>query len=141
MLGGTAYSLSWLPVLSEPTTAASWFLVPLVMHFGWTTAATLVNLNGSVAMESSINDSLLVGLGHGSVVAATALGVALPALGVAASPAYGLTIAWALLAVGSNAESQPRHSDVLRTGAKVHKALCYAGSAICVAASAFAMAQ
>jgi hypothetical protein len=134
MLGGTAYSLSQLPG------DLSWFLVPVVMHFGWTTAATLVNLNGSLAMEKNIPDSVIVASGHASVVLATALGISVTAFELA-PPAYGLTIAWALAAVanGLKIQSHEHHwSDSLLTGGKVQRALCWTGSILCVAASGFA---
>lgn len=139
MLGGTAYSLStMLPTVMDLSGGVSWYFVPLMMHFGWTTAATLVNLNGSVAMETSVSDRTLVALGHGSAILATGLGAGLTLTGMAPS-AYAFTIAWALLAVGSNSPQQERESDILKTGAVVQRTLCYIGSAVCVAASAVAM--
>ncbi|KAL3922995.1 MAG: hypothetical protein SGILL_001908 [Bacillariaceae sp.] len=139
MLGGTAYSLStMLPTVMALDGGVSWYFVPLMMHFGWTTAATLVNLNGSVAMEESVKDRTLVALGHGSAVLATGLGAGLTVFGIA-PPAYAFTIAWALLAVGSNTPKKQRESEVLKTASVVQRTLCYIGSALCVAASAFAM--
>ncbi|KAG7336784.1 hypothetical protein IV203_032382 [Nitzschia inconspicua] len=139
MLGGTAYSLSTImpTVMSLQSSAVSWYFVPLVMHFGWTTAATLVNLNGSVAMDAPVKDSTLVALGHGSAVLATGLGIGLAALGIA-PPAYGMTIAWALLAVGNNTKAN-KESDTLNNGAMVMKTLCFVGSAACAAVSAYCM--
>jgi hypothetical protein len=140
MLGGTAYSLSCLlpAIMSVPPSGLSWYFVPLVMHFGWTTAATLVNLNGSVAMEASVPDRSLVALGHGSALLATGLGAGLTAFGWA-PPAYAFTVAWALLAVGSNTPSSVKGGEVLKTGAIVQRTLCYIGAATCVAGGAFAM--
>lgn len=139
MLGGTALSLSTLmpTVMSLQSSAVSWYFVPLVMHFGWTTAATLVNLNGSVAMDQSVRDSTLVALGHGSAVLASGLGVGLTAMGLA-PPAYGMTVAWALLAVGTNTKAD-KDSDTLNNGAMVLKTLCLVGSAACAAVSAYCM--
>ena len=138
MLGGTAYSLSQIPF---DAMSSSWFFVPLVAHFGWTTAATLVNLNSAVSAEESTSDRVLLGLGHGSATVATALGVSLTALGFS-TPAYGLTIAWALLAVGSNPKLDPASragNNVLETGAKLQRMLCYSGSALCAAASLYSI--
>ena len=134
MLGGTAISLSQLPG------DLSWFFLPMVMHFGWTTAATLVNLNGSLAMDERIPDYGNVAAGHSSVVVATALGASLTAFDVT-TPAYGFTIAWALAAVANGIKIESHEHDwsnALLTGAKVHKALCWTGSILCIAASAFA---
>lgn len=138
MLAGTALSLSQMPA---DAVLSSWYLFPLVIHFGWTTAATLVNLNSSVAAEEKVPETLLVGLGHGSAVVATGLGVSLTSMALV-TPAYGFTIAWALLAVASNRTLSPesqRSTSVLKTGAKVQRILCYAGSALCAAASVYSL--
>jgi hypothetical protein len=139
MLGGTAYSLSTImsSVMFWQNSALSWYFLPLVMHFGWTTAATLVNLNGSVAMDPSVHESALVALGHGSAVLATSLAIGLTAFGFA-PPAYGMTIAWALFAVGNNTKAN-KDSETLNNGAMVMKTLCFVGSAACVGISAFLM--
>lgn len=148
MLGGTAYSLSCVPLAADvagggdaAAAALSWCLLPLAVHFGWTTAATLVNLNSSVAAAEPerVSDSALVALGHGSAVLATGLGVGLTSFGLV-PPAYGLTVAWALLAVASNPVlAGSSGTDTWRAGAAVQRTLCYAGSALCVAASALAL--
>jgi hypothetical protein len=133
MLGGTAYSLS----LVHAVTAAgpfSWCFVPLTLHFGWTTAATLVNLNGSFAASPTSTDRLVIGLGHTSVLVGTALGVAVTLL--RSSPVYGLTVAWALAACADGmARRGPREgvSADIQRGQKVQQMLCYAGSGICAA--------
>jgi hypothetical protein len=134
MLGGTACSLSQLPG------DLSWFFVPMVMHFGWTTAATLVNLNGSLAMEKNVPDYGIVASGHASVVLAAALGVSVTAFQLS-TPAYGLTVAWALAAVAKGIKVEAHEhdwSDSLLSGAKVQRALCWTGSILCLAASGFA---
>eukprot|EP01083_Nonionella_stella_P188123 692739_1 len=101
MLAGTACSLSMVhsagaTVLANDPSMFSYLLVPVTMHFGWTTAATLVNLNGSLANDENASARSLVALGNSSAVAATALGVGLTVS--QSSPAYGLTLAWALAA-------------------------------------------
>jgi hypothetical protein len=134
MLGGTAYALSYIP------TDSSWFFLPMAMHFGWTTAATLVNLNGSLAMDSNISDSAMVGVGHASAVLATALGVGVTVFEWS-TPAYGLTVAWALAAVanGTKLDVRDEHehdwSDALQTGARVQRALCWTGAVLCATAA------
>jgi len=141
MLGGTAYSLSFIEAIAMTTSTPLvpwWYFLPLTVHFGWTTAATLVNLNGSVAMEPSTSDATIVALGHASALTATALGLAL----APSAPAYGLTVAWALAACAdgmakrlNERASQQNQSESLKTGAKVQRILCWTGSALCVGAS------
>ena len=125
MLAGTAYSLSMINAIA----AGNWYLVPITLQFGWTTAATLVNLNSSLAAFHD-NDSLATAMGHASAVAATALGVGVTL--AHATPAYGLTLAWALTACG-NGVGGKQHSNT--TAANVQKYLCWGGAAICAATS------
>jgi len=132
MLGGTALCLSQVHAAAA---ASSWFFVPLTMHFGWTTAATLVNLNGSVAM-SDVSDETVIGVGHASTMAATVLGVGVTL--VQSSPAYGLTVAWALAACadGMKRRQQKKQTGISETmtkGMKVQQMLCMAGSGLCAA--------
>jgi hypothetical protein len=127
MLAGTAYSLSMIQAVQ----ATGWF-IPMSMHCGWTTAATLVNWNGSLAMKSS--DATVISVGHASAVAATALGMGVTLSQVA--PAYGLTVAWALAAVAQGTQ-RVNHNDSLIRAARVQKMLCYAGSAVCFATSIY----
>lgn len=145
MLAGTAFSLS--QVHSVVTAAgASWYYVPLIMHFGWTTAATLVNLNGSVATVPSNSDTLVTGVGHLSAVAATALGVGVTV--ALSSPVYGWTVSWALAACAdgmskrladtkSDNATALTMSQSLQTGANVQRMLCWTGAAACAVASAY----
>lgn len=139
MLAGTAFSLSTIPF---DVVSSSWYFVPLVVHFGWTTAATLVNLNSAVSAEETVSDRVLVGLGHGSATVATALGATLTALTMSTTPAYGLTIAWALLAVASNPKLDPTSragNTTLQAGANMQRILCYTGCAACAAVSLYSI--
>jgi hypothetical protein len=79
-------------------------LVPLLVHFGWTTAATLVNLNGSIAMEIDVSDAMIAAVGHASSVVATLLGVSVTVFG--RNPVYGCTISWALAACAQGINSR-----------------------------------
>jgi predicted branched-subunit amino acid permease len=141
MLGGTAYSLSFVHAAGLAENAVGWYwFLPMTVHFGWTTAATLVNLNGSFAMQESTSDRTIVAVGHASALTAAALGVGVT-LGQA-SPAYGLTVAWALAACAdgmskrlAESTSQQNRSESLKTGASIQRLLCWAGSAACVGAS------
>jgi hypothetical protein len=114
-----------------------------IRHFGWTTAATLVNLNGSVAMSKNASDSTVIAVGHSSAVAAAILGVGVTLW--QSSPAYGLTVAWALAAcadgmkkrqVETKSQKSKDISDLLLRGMKVQQTLCYIGSGLCAAAAA-----
>ena len=131
------------------------YFFPMTMHFSWTTAACLVNWNGSLAACKGVGPQTLAIAGHLSVGAATALGV-----GVTLSrsaPVFGLVISWALMActAGMNQRLQPgaessnnnyfhnRNSgDEKRAGvygARVQKWLCLAGACLSAAASPMAL--
>jgi hypothetical protein len=137
-LAGTAYSLLQINAFAGSAEAASlgWYFLPLSLHAGWTTAATLVNLNGSVAMNANIGERTIIAVGHGSAITATALGVGITMM--QATPVYGFTVAWALAAVADGVskrmDSLPSDGP-LRQGANIQKTLCWIGSAACVAAS------
>jgi hypothetical protein len=140
MLAGTAYSLSHVHAVGISPEAASlgWYFLPLTMHFGWTTAATLVNLNGSIAEEET-SDSTVIAVGHASAILATTLGVGITL--AQSSPVYGLTVAWALNACAFEAAKKAGGSQeevsAYQKGARVQKALCWVGTAACVTASLF----
>ncbi len=72
---------------------------PLSLHFGWTTATSLVNWNASYAIDPTVPTKNISFLGHASVVAATAAGVGVTLR--RAAPLYGMVLAWALSAVAS----------------------------------------
>jgi len=131
MLGGTAWSLFRVQatVLSSSSSLASVALfVPLVIHFGWTTAATLVNLNGSIALEETISDTVVIATGNASAVAAAAIGVTLTILN--GSPTYGLTLAWALAGCASGMIPRGQDSDVLAKARRIQKRICIGGSVL-----------
>jgi hypothetical protein len=145
MLAGTAVSLSHVHnvAISPEAMSLGWYFLPLTMHFGWTTAATLVNLNGALAEDQL--DSFLIAAGHASAITATTLGVGITL--AQASPVYGFTIAWALAACaneaakkvngGSSSSRVVEAVGAYQKGATRQKMLCWAGSAACVAASLF----
>ncbi|KAL7530594.1 hypothetical protein ACHAXR_003586 [Thalassiosira sp. AJA248-18] len=146
MLGGTAYSLSLVhsagaTAMANDPSMLSYLLLPLTMHFGWTTAATLVNLNGSLASDESASPRSLIALGNSSALAATALGVGFTVS--QSAPAYGLTLAWALAACADGMSKRiPSQSaaeeQTLAKAASVQEKLCWAGSFACAAAAAYA---
>jgi hypothetical protein len=138
MLAGTAYSLSQVQAVTctMQGTPEWWFLLPLTLHFGWTSAATLVNLSGSVAMNPSNSDSVVTAVGHSSALLATILGVGVTL--VRSDPVYGFTLAWALAACADGMKKRVNATDEsnsLKTAAQVQNKLCWAGSATCAAAS------
>lgn len=129
MLGGTAYSLSQVhAVACTATGPAYWFLLPLSVHFGWTCAATLVNLSGSVSMDPNNSDKLVTAVGHSSALLATALGVGITLQ--TASPVYGFTLAWALSACADGMKQRESGP------AKVQQKLCWTGALACALAAA-----
>jgi hypothetical protein len=71
------------------------YFLPISLHFGWTTAAALVNWNGNLAVTVDSPRALAVA-GWVSVVAATAIGVVLTLQ--RSAPVYGGVICWALSA-------------------------------------------
>ncbi|KAL7440947.1 hypothetical protein ACHAXH_005989 [Discostella pseudostelligera] len=147
MLAGTAYSLNLVQsasstvLASEPTMLAH-LLLPLTIHFGWTSAATLVNLNGSLGSDESASTRSLIALGHSSALAATILGVGLTI--ARSAPAYGLTLAWALAACADGMSKKCTRSgdseedETFAKAAGVQMNLCWAGSFACAVAAAYA---
>jgi hypothetical protein len=151
MLGGTAYSLSQAHAIaaSAPRTYNGWeyalFILPISLHFGWTTAATLVNLNGAIAVHpKNVSASTVAVVGHVSVVAATILGVTVTLTRTA--PVVGSVIAWALMACASGMTkrlAETKKEDANRVGvygAALQKTLCQVGAAMSSAASVVAVA-
>jgi hypothetical protein len=156
MLAGIALSLNRAHlVYSQATTGYSLaqyllHIMPVTLHFGWTTAAALVNLNGSLAVASSSPQVLAVA-GWTSVVAATVVSVIVTVSRRA--PLYGGVIAWALAACASGMTARLDERNVLirkeqakwfpnknavtaietrkgMLGAKIQQWLCTAGSVI-----------
>ncbi|KAL9191496.1 hypothetical protein ACHAXT_001202 [Thalassiosira profunda] len=146
MLGATAASLSVVhsagaaAVATDPSTLG-YLLLPMTMHFGWTTAATLVNLNGSLAADESASPRSLIAMGNSSALAATALGVGLTI--ARSDPAYGLTLAWALAACADGMSKRipsqnATEEETLKKATAVQGKLCWAGSIGCAVAAAYA---
>ncbi len=150
MLAGTAYSLNLvqsecLTVFSTESTMLPHLLLPLTIHFGWVTAATLVNLNGALGSDESASTQSVVALGHSSALAATVLGVGLTI--ARSAPAYGLTLAWALAACADGMSNRSKSSsttadseeeETFVKAARVQMNLCWAGSCACAVAAAYA---
>jgi hypothetical protein len=105
LLSATAYSLS---IAHSTYTSESpnnflqyaLFFLPVSLHFGWTTAASLVNLNGAFSMKEKVTENAIARFGHASVIGASILGIAVTIQ--RSAPVYGAVIAWALSAVADS---------------------------------------
>lgn len=150
LLAGVAYALSRshasfvassvLPAMHEYLL----YFFPVALHFGWTTAATLVNLNGSVAMDCA-NPKVLAWTGHVSAVAATVVGAAVSLTRQA--PVFGGVIAWALTACSTGMQRRleqavslknqrwTKKKEVVTYGVRAQKWLCAVGAVISAGAS------
>ena len=99
MLSGIAASLNRAHVAYASSkigsTLHSIFFFPISLHFGWTTAAALVNWNGNLAVCVD-KPFTVASAGWASVVAAT--GIALYVTLQRCAPVYGVVICWALSA-------------------------------------------
>mmetsp|Transcript_25413 Transcript_25413/g.37525 ORF Transcript_25413/g.37525 Transcript_25413/m.37525 type:complete len:332 (+) Transcript_25413:114-1109(+) len=149
MLGATAYSLSKAhahivatPKSYSPLQYILYFL-PIALHFGWTSAATLVNLNGAISMkELSSSAKLVRWVGHVSVLTASALGIYISVN--RSAPVYGGVIMWALSAVADGMKQRVKNTEkedperVGVFGALMQKQLSSLGALTCGAASLFA---
>jgi hypothetical protein len=112
--------------------------LPLSLHFGWTTAASLVNLNGMFALEST-SPQQVAWLGHASVVVATAVGAITTY--VRSAPVYGGVITWALSAVASGLTKRIADTEKVETetvgvyGAERQRLLSISGAIVCALSS------
>lgn len=144
MLSGIAWSLSrahqaFTADRSYNLMSYLIFFLPLSLHFGWTTVASLVTLNGTFAMSKVVSGRILAWAGHVSVVAATALAVSVTIIRQA--PIYGCVLAWALTAVAT--EMQKRVEDTVKEdpslpgiyGAKTQRWLSLSGATVSAATS------
>jgi len=105
-LSGAAYALSFCHAAFTTSTSTTFtsgqYLInffPLTLHFGWVTAASLVNWNGMFAMGDEVSSKAIAWIGHLSVVGASALGISITLK--RSAPMYAGVIAWALAAVAS----------------------------------------
>jgi hypothetical protein len=125
--------------------------LPLSLHFGWTTAAALVNLNGMFALtngakatkdEEAATARAVAAIGRASVVLATAIGVSVT--WTRNAPVYGGVICWALTAVASGlkqrieaAGGKKGEAAVVGVyGAERQRTLSLSGAAVCALAVA-----
>ena len=145
-LSGIAYSLSLChkayaesPTKPYATTDYWIYFLPISLHFGWTTAASLVNWNGMVAMEERVSAVTVAWLGHASAIAAAVTGVVVT--WNRSAPVYGGVIAWALAAVASGLSRRIQESekeDANRVGvygAGNQRILCLMGAFLCAGTS------
>jgi hypothetical protein len=137
-LSGVAYALSFCHAAYTKSdaqcTSGEYFLyfLPLSLHFGWTTAAALVNWNGMFALGDQVSSKSVAWLGHLSVVGATAIGVGVTLK--RSAPVYAGVIAWALFAVASGLGQRIKDTEkedpdrVGVHGAVQQRTLCLAGA-------------
>ena len=119
--------------------------LPLSLHFGWTTAAALVNLNGMFALGEEAKPRPVAILGHVSVITASVVGVAVTL--VRQAPVYGLVVAWALTAIASGLSrriletaNEDQHA-VGVFGAKRQRTLSIIGASMCIGSCALVSRQ
>ena len=98
-------------------------------------AASIVNLNGAFSMKESSSPRAIAWLGHTSVVAASAVGVAVTTM--RSAPVFGGVISWALLAVADGMkqriEKAKKNDDMKATnliGAATQRKLSLLGAAV-----------
>jgi hypothetical protein len=148
-LSGVAYSLSfchsaYTKKQAQSTTLGEYLLhfLPLSLHFGWTTAAALVNWNGMFALGDQVSPKAVAWIGHLTVVGATILGVLVTLK--RSAPVYGGVIAWALSAVAAGLSQRIKETekeDATRVGvygARSQRTLCLIGATTSAAAAAVA---
>lgn len=143
MLTGIAYSMSRAHAAftgdrSYTGKQYALFFLPMTLHFGWTTAASLVNWNGNVAMTAS--PKIIAAVGHASAVSAAALGAVVTLTRKA--PVFGGAIAWALTACAFFLKDQIQKKDdkKLPVGMRAQMWLCGLGAIVAAAASVVALA-
>jgi hypothetical protein len=108
LLAMTAVGLSRVHAILREAVAAGamrpWdYLIvhlPLSLHFGWITCATLVNLNGWFAVTPSLRTGDKLGLALASVNVAVTLGGQITL--ASGDPIIALVVAWALYAVADD---------------------------------------
>jgi len=159
MLSATSYQLSQVHSIVQissqegsSSSSLAWF-IPLTMHFGWTSVASILNLNGSLSLDClpsssdkdnhNKKDKIIIAVGHMSAVVASALGVGITLM--TKSPVYGATLAWAFAACADglkrsmnkekSAKSLP--SDAIIKASLSQRKLCWTGSLICVCTSIY----
>ena len=149
MLTGIAFSLSKAhEAFSGPSNRNSYskgqfilFFLPVSLHFGWTTAAALVNWNGALIIQDYTTPRIATWVGHFSVIAATGLGVALTV--ARSAPVFGGVISWALTALGTGMTKRIEDTKTVTDrdtlgvyGIEVQQRLCFLGALATAATSA-----
>ncbi|CAM9203416.1 unnamed protein product, partial [Laminaria digitata] len=107
LLGGTAVCLGGahhvlrgaLAAGSMSTLQYALVHLPVSLHFGWVSCATLVNFNNYIALLPRFSDNSKLRFSLGSIAAAVSLAVAVT--GKTGDPVYAGVVAWALSAVAS----------------------------------------
>jgi len=82
-------------LLRAPHRDMWWFRVPVGIYAGWLTAASFVSLGNTAAGYGVLTDQ--IGWAYLGILGA--LAVTIPVLLASRTPAYGLTVIWALVAI------------------------------------------
>ena len=116
-------------------------VLPMTMHFGWLLAASLVNLNGSLAYAPSVVKD--AGMSAVAVVSAVAgAAVASWASITRRAPTVGAVGAWALVAVANDMKRrlQGDRKGYATQGAAAVRYACLGGASVCLTAAVAAAA-
>eukprot|EP00904_Undaria_pinnatifida_P001596 jgi/Undpi1/11437/HiC_scaffold_30.g13734.m1 len=103
--------------------------LPVSLHFGWVSCATLVNFNNYIALVPRFSDKGKLRFSLASIAAAVSLAVAVS--GKTGDPVYAGVVAWALSAVASEkgwgrmkGRVESSTLETQATAAKIGAALC-----------------
>ena len=132
----TAFNLSKVhyAAASNPSAPAI-FKLPIALHFGWTSAATLVNINGMLAY-SEVSTTVQRYAGHASLL--VALSLAFSVAFTNGGSVVPLVLSWATRSVASAMENRRSSGS---DGVVAQKHLGNISSALCVVAAALPLVK
>ena len=132
----TAFNLSKVhyAATSNPSAPAI-FKLPIALHFGWTSAATLVNINGMLAY-SEVSTTVQRYAGHASLL--VALSLAFSVAFTNGGSVVPLVLSWATRSVASAMENRRSSGS---DGVVAQKHLGNISSALCVVAAALPLVK
>jgi len=147
MLAGTAWSLGKVNAAITAASGSSiysnaqylMYFFPMSLHFGWTVAATLVNLNAAVALDEGSSKEKVALVGIGSTLLAASGGVALAIS--RGAPVFSGVISWALFAVADGMKKRIQNDSESRDevgtyGAKWQLRVSNVGAWVCALVTA-----
>lgn len=110
--------------------------LPLSLHFGWISCATLVNLNGYLSLLPKFSDKALLRFSLTSI--ATGVSLAVVVTTKSGDPVYAGVVAWALSAIASEAGWKSMKGRVDIATLQTQQTAARIGAVICAATAAFA---